>query len=97
MTIPTDNPRPKPTPRPPKPSPGQGGGWLEKSYILGQQPKPHPVETQEFAAILTGVRERLARLEEAESVLSDIHDQLEKTGEVSPMTAARLRIFMEGK
>ena len=60
-------------------------------------PKPLSAELKEFSAILTGVRERMDRLDESESILADIHDQLEKAGEVSPFTAARLRIFMEGK
>jgi len=60
-------------------------------------PKPHKVESREFSAILADINKKLNRLDEAESILSDIHDQLEKTGEVSPFTAARLRIFMEGK
>ena len=93
--MPTDHPRPKPTPRPPKPPPKRI--IREDVYILGRQPKPHTVETQEFAAILTGVRERMDRLDEAESILEDIHDQLTRYDQIEPMTAARLRLFVEGK
>jgi len=60
-------------------------------------PKPCQTENREFSAILAKINEQITRLDDAESILSDIHNQLEKTGEISTMTAARLRIFMEGK
>ena len=58
-------------------------------------PKPSIGTTSED--IWKTIRDEFHRLNEAEDILADIHDQLEKTGEVSPFTAARLRIFMEGK
>ena len=71
----------------PKPMPG---------HIL-PKPTPHPAERLEFAVILGKINEKMARLDEAESILADIHDQMKRYAEVSPFTAARLRIFMEGK
>ena len=57
---------------------------------------PSP-QQKEFNSIFAKLHDELARYDEAKEILSDIHDQLEKTGEVAPFTAARLRIFMEGK